>query len=465
MSMLLLASAALAEPSLEVVIDTARSASPTAQMGADDLAIADHSIGMVVSTLLPRISASSRDTYRYSSPDKYTFDYSYDGTECDPSGEDPCIPFIVVEGQVVLPYESWSRSRSLSGSQTLSVDPVMDLLQQRQRRVSTEIQVRSEEESLIFELISAYTDLQYQRGLRDITLESIALAEEMEAAIAGQHAVGEVTDLDLDSARQDTAEARLDLLQLDRAIPLSLADMAQLSGAGALASMAVCDFGAPLDVGGDMDVTGATSTARLQSTHDLEALGKQAGWLELVPDLSLSAGVTSTGSGETYDALSDDTAFDSWYVGLSLSTTLFDGGAGYHQRRSNAVSLHRAQVDLASGQESLELDDRELAQSLLEMSEEAEMIAVSIALSERNVVATAARYLDGGQVPLQAYTQARSSHEQLLQQRLAIQAEQQILTAVRWISAGHTDALLDGLFDTEGDLAAAGRCRTLPIQD
>jgi outer membrane protein TolC len=465
MLLALLARDALAVPTLEEVIGTALRVSPTVQMGADDLSIADHSVGVVASSLMPRISASSRDTYRYSSPEKYIFDYSYDGTECDPTGEDPCIPFVVVEGQVVLPHDSWSRSRSLSASQSISVDPVMDLILQRERRVSTTIQVRSEEESLIFDLLSGYTDLQYQRGLVAIYDESLALAEELETAVAGQHAVGEATAIDLDSARLDTAQARLDLLQLHRAVPLSLASLAQSAGIPALEALAVCDFGPPLDAGDELDLSNATSLARLQSSLAQETLTKRSGRLALIPDVSLNAGLSSSGSGEVYGELADDTAFDSWYVGTSLSTTLFDGGASRHQRRSDVASLHRAQVDLDSGQAELVIDDQELAQSLVEIDEEAVLLDVAIEISARDVVATRAQYFEGGQVPLDAYTQARSSHEQLLQQRLALSAERQMLTAMRWISAGHTDALIEGLLGGERALADAERCPSLPALD
>lgn len=465
MSIALMVPTALAGVTLEAVIDTARRDSPTVQMSADDLTIADHTVGMVTSTLLPRISASSRDTYRYSNPEKYTFDYSYDGSECVPTEEDPCIPFVVIEGQVVIPNESWSRSRSLSGSQTLSVDPVMDLLEQRQRRVSTTIQVRSEEESLIFELIGAYTDLQYQRGQEALYTENILLAEEMEAAVTGQHAAGEATDLDLDAARLDTASARLDLLQLNRTIPLSLADMAHTAGIDTLASLSVCDFGEPLDDGSAIDLTNAVTLARLESTLAQESLGRKAGRLDLVPDLSLNGGLTWAGSGELYGELTDATTFDNWYVGASLSTTLFDGGASYHQRRSDAASLHRAQLDLARGQEALKLDDAQLAQALTELQEEAVLLDASVVLAERNVVATRSRYLDGGQVPLDAYTQARASLEQLQLQRLALAAERQELTALRWINAGLTEDLLEALFAADRRSAASDRCHPLSRQD
>jgi len=60
----------------------AKTHSPDMISAADNLKLAEQRIGSAISKHLLRVSASNRMTYRYSNPDKYTYSFSYDGTEC-----------------------------------------------------------------------------------------------------------------------------------------------------------------------------------------------------------------------------------------------------------------------------------------------------------------------------------------------------------------------------------------------
>ncbi|MBT3224048.1 MAG: TolC family protein, partial [Proteobacteria bacterium] len=206
----------------EESIEYALRQSPTAQMGEEDLVVARHRMGTSVSRLLPRLSLSERQIYRYNNPEKYNYSFHFGGGECIPTPESPCLPYVVVDGQLMVPEAVLSNSLSLSMVQPVAASTVVGVLQQHQGKKLTGLKVRGDSEQLVGQLVKSYGELQYQVEYREILERSLSLAEEMALAVQGMHAVGESTQLDLDKALLDVDEAQTNLAQLDRALPLYL---------------------------------------------------------------------------------------------------------------------------------------------------------------------------------------------------------------------------------------------------
>jgi len=450
-----------AAPGFEDTVQGARAVSPTAQMGAEDLIMARHRFAQSIARLLPAISASDNYTYRYSNPDLYSFGDDGSGESCDPEADGLCLPFTVIDGQVTIPDNSHSNSLSLSASLPVSAAVITSAMQQKNSQELTELQVLSQEEQLIQQVVGLYGDLQYTVGALVMYEESLALARETLTAVAGEHAVGEATDLDRDQARLDVDDAALTITQINRALPLMLEEIALVSGQEDGDGASVCPFPEDVDTGQPLDISGATSLANALVQLDMDKLDRTSSRLDLLPSLTLMGGLSWSGSGADPAEVSDNFIFNYWYVSGNLSMTLFDGFGGYHSRREAASSLRKTQLDVDYDQQSLDLDDRGLALDLLDLSEDIALTERSIALQEREVQASRALYFDGGQVPFDMYVQSRSLLEQLQLQLLSLRNQQQQLTTSRWASAGQIDALLSQLYDIERANAAAGRCRDL----
>lgn len=445
--------------SFEDVVSHARAHSPTAELAADDLVIADSSYAQSIGRVTPAVSMSDRHTLRHNNPDAYSFDLGTSDCEQDPSR--PCIPFSVIDGQVVEASDTWSNSLSLSVSQPLSVSPFLSVLQNKRMQRLTRLTVQGDDEALVQQLVQQYGNLQFDVGALEIYEASLALALETEAATEGSHAAGESTDLDLDLARHDVAEARLKVAQTERLLPLDLEALVQVAGLDRDTALRVCPFAEdPDDGAAALETTGATELAILEQQVELDRLSRTGERLGLLPGLTLMGGGSWSGSGTDLAEVGESFRFNNWYVGGTLSLSLLEGLGRHFANRSASASLRQSRLSLATQQADLELSDRELALELVSLSEDRALLVRSVELSERNVVATRSLWLEGGE-SFDRYTMARSSLEQTQLQLLSVQQQQQSTMAMRKIQAGHTAALLDHLFTGDGAHAASDRCREL----
>ena len=447
---------------LEESIEFALRQSPTAQMGEEDLAMARHRMGTSVSRLLPSLSLSERQTYRYNNPEKYNYSFHYGGGECVPTPETPCLPYVVVDGQLMVPEAVMSNSLSLSMVQPVAASSVVGVLQQQQGKNLTVLKVRGDSEQLVGQLVNSYTELQYQAALQDILEGSLALAQEMAHAVQGMHAVGESTDLDVDKALLDVDEAQTNLDQLHRALPLYIEEHALLSGLDKDEPIRVCPFLRDPDRGEDLQVEEATKLEMLRTQVKVDRLNRTSSQLSLLPTLYLMGGMTYSGAGEDLDTVrASFYTYDSWYVGGMVSVSLFEGMGRYHSYRSAVSSLRKSRLELETEQSQLDLDDRQMALKLADLAEDEALARRSVDLAERNVVAVRSVYLDGGQTNFESYTQARKNVEYQQQHRLLLQRQQVQTMTMRWLNAGYADALLGRLYLEERQHADNRQCVTV----
>jgi outer membrane protein TolC len=457
LALLILAGTAAAAPGFEDTVRGARAVSPTAQMSAEDLIMARHRFAQAVARALPAVSISDSYTYRYNNPDRFS---SGEDSGCDPEVEPLCQIFTIVDGTLTLPDNSQSNTLSLSGSLPISSVVYTSAIQQRKAQQQTEVQVRSKEEQLIQQVVALFGDLQYTVAALEMYEASLALARETLEAVAGQQAVGESTELELAQAQLDVDDAALTITQIERALPLMLEEVALVSGRDPAAGATVCPLPGALRADDPLSIDEATSLASAALQVEMDRLDRTSARLDLLPSLTLLGGLSWSGSGADLSEVQEAFIFNYWYVGGSLSMTLFDGLGGYHSRREAASGLRQSELDADYERETLSLDDRQSALDLLSLSEDIALAERSVALQAREVEAARALYLQGGQ-PFERYTQARDLYEQLQLQVLSLRRQQQQQAVARWVAAGQIDALLGRLYDIERGYLAADRCRAL----
>lgn len=451
---------ARAEPSFEDTVRRARASSLTAQMGEEDLTMARHRMGQSVARLMPQISASDMHTYRYNNPDKYTFSLDSE-VDCDEEFSVLCLPFAITDGQITLPDNSLSNIFSLSGALPVSSTSITGVLQQRLLGQMTHIQVGAQDERLVLDLVSQYAELQYTVGALVMYEESLALSEETLQAVQGKLRAGTATDLDLAQAELDVDEAALAIAQIERALPTAMERLELLSGQPAAAGVRVCPFAEDVDTGTALDLEAATTLAQAETELRLDRLGRTSARLGALPTLTVMGGLSYSGNGADLDELTESFIFDNWYVGGSLSMTLFDGFGSHHSRREAAASLRKTELDVENTRRDLTLDDQELALELTELAEDLQLSSRALDLQAREVDAQRALYFESGETSFDLYTQSRSLLEQQRLQHLALQRQQLQLTAQRWVTAGQVEALLGQLFAREDAHAAAASCRAI----
>lgn len=451
---------ARAAPSFEDTVRSARTSSPTAQMGEEDLTMARHRVGQSVARLMPQISASDTQTYRYNNPDKYTF--GPDGeAECDPEQGQLCLPLAITDGQITLPENTLSNILSVSGALPVSSGAITGVMQQRLAQQKTQIQVESQEEFLVLDLVNQYAELQYAVGALRMYEESLALAEETLRVVQGKHSAGEATALDLDQAGLDVDEAALAIAQIDRSMPTTLARLSLLSGEDLSPGVQICPFSDNIDTGGSIDLESSTRLTSAALDVRIDRLDRTSARLDVLPTFTVVGGLSYSGNGANMDELFESFIFDNWYVGGNLSLTLFDGFSNRHSRRSAAASLRKTTIDAEQTRRSVELDDQELVLALRDLAESLALSERMLSLQDREVIASRAKYFESGDTTFEAYTRSRSTLEQLRLQHLALQRQQLQVTAQRWVSAGQVDALLDQLYALERAHAGAERCRVV----
>jgi len=443
---------------LEEVTQRARSDSPTAIIADADLDLARSRVGSAVSLMLPRVSLSERQTYRHNNPEKYSF--SLDGSAtCEPSSTEPCIPLAVVDGQVTLPDSFLSNSFGLSAVESLSASTMVGVAQQKKAAELTETKVGGDEERLIQELLSAYSDLQYQVGLIAIQQRSIVIATELETAVRGSLTAGTATQLDHDRAALDLEEAVTKLSQLERRMPTYLASYAHTAGLDALSVVRICPLLASPDRGEEGSIEASTQLEALRLQQELDRLSQLSARLTFLPSLNVLGGLSYTGSGEDMDTVRAGMyTYDNWYVAGIASWTLFDGLGRMHRNRSADVSLLKSTVELADTTASLRLQDQQFALQLSDLAEDHALAVRSVALAERNVDAVWSMFVDGGQVTFDAVVTARKLLEGERRRQLSVERQRQQVMIARWLSGGRMSQLLGHVFEEESAFEAAGQC-------
>ncbi|MEM6930793.1 MAG: hypothetical protein AAF602_27915, partial [Myxococcota bacterium] len=111
-------------------VRAARTDGPVAQMGDQDLTIARHRVGQSVSRLLPQISASETQTWRFNNPERYTFSFGSE-EDCDDQTSPFCLPVAIGNGQISLPENTLANSLGLTGVVPISSAAITGVVQQR----------------------------------------------------------------------------------------------------------------------------------------------------------------------------------------------------------------------------------------------------------------------------------------------------------------------------------------------
>lgn len=444
----------------EETVRAARLGSPTAQMGQEDLTMARHRVGQSVARLMPQVSLSDTFTYRENNPEKYTFSIQ-DYIDCDEEQSILCLPFAITDGQITLPGNAYSNILSLSGGLPISSSSITGLLQQRLASEMTHIQVDSQDERLVIDLVSEYAELQYTVGSLIMYEESLSLATETLRAVEGQHAIGEATLLDLDRAQLEVDEAARSIAQIERALPGTLERLDLLSGGLPEGTIRVCPFSENIDTGDPLSLESANRLAAAETDLRMDKLRRTSARLGTLPTLTVVGGLSYSGNGADMTELNESFMYDNWYVGGNLSMTLFDGFGSHHARRGAVASTRKSTIDVENTRRSMQLDDQELALKLKDTAEDMVLSARAVSLQEREVAATRSTYFDSGDTTFDVYTRSRSLLEQLRLQHLLLQRQQVQLTAQRWVAAGQVEPLLDQLYARERSHAAAVTCRVV----
>ncbi len=446
--------------SFEDAVRTARDQGPSAQRGEADLQIARARKGQSIARLLPQVSASDRFNRRVNNPERYTFSFDSD-EDCDPAVNPLCLPIALGEdGQITLPENTLSNSLGLRGSLPVNVRSLTGVRQAGLSQELTRLRVDAQDERLVLDLVGQYAELQYGVGALMQYEARLALAEETLAVVQGRFTAGEATELDVEQATIDVDEASLAIAQIERALPAGL-DRLRLLGSPVEGGLLVCPFGDPPDPATALDLTTATSIASAETSLQLDRLRRTQDQLDVLPTLTLVGGASWTANGQTLAELGESFLFDNWYVGATLSLSLFEGGARLFSRREAAAAVRKSELDLAQERETLALDDRDRVDALADVATEIDLAQRQLDLQSRQVEAARALYFDGGETTFDRYTQARQRLEQRQQQLLALKRQRQQLTAQRWVLAGHADALLDHLFAHERTPDTQAACRTI----
>lgn len=274
------------------------------------------------------------------------------------------------------------------------------------------------------------------------------MANETLGVVRGRFDAGEATALEVDQATIDVDEASLAVTQIERALPAGL-DRLDLLGSPVDQGLLVCPFGAPLDPDTELDLAAATRIAAAETELKLDRVRRTQGQLDVLPTLTVVGGATWTANGETFTDLEESFLFDNWYVGATLSMSLFEGGARHFSNREAAAAVRKREVELILERDTIALDDRDLRHALQDLAREVDLAVRQLDVQRREVEAARAKFFEGGDTSFDRYTQARRRLEQLQVNHLALLRQQQQLTAQRWVHAGHADALLNHLYAHE----------------
>lgn len=444
---------------LSAVIEQARTVGPDMALARGDVEVARQHVGSAASFHLPRLSVSERQTYRYNNPERYTYSYEEEvGGACvDPSGS-TCLPVVVIDGVVTAPENRLSSALSFTGVQPVIAPREVVAIRQAQAAVDlTEVKVKSTEERLVLDLLSAYFDLQASAAQREVYDRSLALEQELLANVERKVQTGQATELDLKRARLDVVQAESRIRQLDREVRLGVSGLALQSGLSEDVSLRVCAQEATFPADGPLDLSGATRLRFLEEQAQMDRLGLSAARTALIPTLSVVGGLTFTGNGESMEAVVESFMFDSWYVGGNLSLSLFEGLGRYHSNTTARLELEQGQRKLDVERLDLNQDDLEAAARLSALAEDLALLDQAITLSEAAVEATRARYL-AGTATFEMWTFSRQALEDQRLRRVATLKQQWQLTAYRWINAGHMDELMERISSGEAEAAGRGAC-------
>jgi outer membrane protein TolC len=443
------------------LVDHAALSSTTAQSVELDARIMRSQVGSSASRLLPNISLSESLTSIQIDSDRYSTEEQTD-EECELERGRPCDPFVMLDGVIAIPATNLSHSVSVTGRQTVwSSSSVMGLLETKKQQQLRDLSGVQELEGQAWELVDAYVDLQF--AVDDLALQrrTVELSAQSHAATRASHAAGTATDLDLELAALDERQARVDLAQAERAVPRTLRGLWDTAGYSGPGTQQVCPMMAVTDHGGPLELDGATSLQISERSVELDRLGRTESRLSFLPTLTANGGLSWSGAGDGFDAALEDFGFNYWYVGGSLSWTLFSGLSRYHDNRAATFDVRLADLEHAQELRDLSLSDAEYAADLRDLAEDLELLELEVTLQERSTRATLSRYEDGGQVPLDAVLSAQSGLESLRSQVLSTRRQQVLTMARRWIDAGYTSDLLTALTSSDRVYAAAGRCTEL----
>ena len=192
---------------------------------------------------------------------------------------------------------------------------------------TTDITVRAEEEQTLGDLIRSYAELQYQLGADAVYRQQLTLAEELEAAVVGKHAVGEATPIELDRTRLDLEKAQANLATQRTSLPLALETLQVIAGEVGH-EQRVCPFPSSPDTGEELALDTATRLALREQQLGLKRLDLSSAWLGWLPSAAIVGGLSWSGMGEdTATQASGFTTYDSYYVGAQISMTLGSGFA------------------------------------------------------------------------------------------------------------------------------------------
>ncbi len=432
---------------LDRLLEHARKHGPDMLDAQDDIKMSRARVGSSVARNLPRISMSNRLNYRHNNPDAYTYYIDIEsGDECtDPSAPN-CLPIpipINVEESFTLPEDAYSFSLNLTGYQPVfAPKQVLNAIKSARNLEMTRLRARRDEEHLVLSLLLDYTAVQHNLEEERVYRESVELARKMERIVAARLETGQATRLDYDQAVVDRQKDEQKLEQLGPQRELDAARMAQDAGLEPGAVLEVCVLTGPPDPGDPMDLSEATSVKMLEQKVKVDKAGKSSALAGYLPTVGAMGGLSFSGSGSTFDEMKNDYMFDNWYVGGSLSWTLFDGLGRFHNARSSSIKLAQTRRDLENERTTVRLDDEKYAQNLRHLAAQRALMESSVALAARNVEATMARY-EAGHATYDMVDMALNKLEQQRLQLLAIIQAQWTLTAYRGINAGQEAAVVD----------------------
>ncbi len=431
---------------LDRLLAHAREHGPDVLDAQDSIAVSRARLGSSIARNLPRLSMSNRLNYRHNNPDAYTIYIDIEsGDECTDPSAPTCLPIPIpvnIEESFTLPTESYSFSLNFTGYQPVFAPrQVMSAVKASRNLEMTRLRAERDEENLVLSLLLDYTEVQHNVAEEDVYRRSLDLARKMERIVAAKLETGEATQLEYDQAVVDRMKAEQKLAQLVPERELQAAQMAQSAGLGEDSVLEVCVLSGEPDPGEPLDVSGASSIKLLEQKVKVDKAGKTSALTGYLPTLSAMGGLSFSGSGSTVDDMKTDYMFDNWYIGGTLSWTLFDGLGRYHGARSASIQLRQTRRDLENEREETRLTDERYAQKLSHLAAQRDLMERSVALAERNVTATMERY-EAGRATYDMVDMAMQKLEQQRLQLLGIVQAQWTLTAYRGISAGHEKAVV-----------------------
>ncbi len=432
---------------LDRLLEYARAHGPDMLDAQDDIKMSKARVGSSVSRNLPRISMSNRLNFRHNNPDAYTYYIDIEsGEECTDPESPTCLPIPIpvnIEESFTLPTESYSFSLNLTGYQPIFAPrQVLGAIKASRNLGMTRLRAERDEENLVMSLLIDYTTVQRSLEEEHIYRQSLEMARKMERIVATKLETGQATQLDYDQAVVDRMKAEQKLEQLIPERELDAALMAQDAGLEPGVSMQVCVLAGPPDPGDPLDLSDATSVKLLEQKVKVDKAGKTSAFAGYLPTVGAMGGLSFSGSGTNADEMKSDYMFDNWYVGGSLSWTLFDGFGRFHSSRSASVKLRQTRRDLENERAELRLNDEKYAQKLRYLAAQRDLMERSVALAERNATATMERY-EAGHATYDMVDMALNKLEQQRLQLLGIIQAQWTLTAYRGIGAGQEKVVVE----------------------